>query len=56
MRVTSLIHVFEDARIRAFFVHPTYARRGLGSLLLEQCERVAREQGFTQFEIGATRR
>jgi GNAT superfamily N-acetyltransferase len=42
------------AKIRAFFVHPTYARRGLGSLLLDRCEREGRQQGFTRFEMGAT--
>src|SRR5437868_11135240 len=32
----------EAARIRAFFVHPKWARRGLGSRLLVSCEREAR--------------
>jgi GNAT superfamily N-acetyltransferase len=44
----------DPARIRAFFVHPDYARRGLGSLLLETCEDAAREAGFTQVELTST--
>ncbi len=44
----------ENARIRAFFVHPNWARRGIGSLILQACEQAAREAGFTGFELGAT--
>ena len=44
----------EAARIRAFFVHPAHARRGLGTLLLERCERDARAEGFTRLELMAT--
>ena len=44
----------DAARIRAFFVHPAYARRGLGSRLLVHCEQVARAAGFTCFEMAAT--
>lgn len=44
----------EAARIRAFFVHPEHARRGLGRLILEHCERAARAAGFTRLELGAT--
>src|SRR5580692_10752948 len=28
----------DAAKIRAIFVHPSHARRGLGSLILEHCE------------------
>ena len=42
------------AKIRAFFVHPNWARRGIGSLILEACENAAREAGFTRLEMGAT--
>ena len=38
----------EAARIRAFFVHPNWARRGLGSRLLALCEREARAGGFVR--------
>jgi len=45
---------WDAAKIRAFFVHPEWARRGIGSLILETCENAAREDGFTRFEMGAT--
>lgn len=44
----------DAARIRAFFVHPDYARRGIGRALLERCEREARALGFTRFELMGT--
>jgi GNAT superfamily N-acetyltransferase len=44
----------EAAKIRAFFVHPAYARRGLGSRLLAHCEQAAQAAGFTRFEMAAT--
>ncbi len=44
----------EAAKIRAFFVHPKWARRGIGSLILEACERAAIDAGFTRLEMGAT--
>lgn len=44
----------EAAKIRAFFVHPAWARRGIGSRLLEMCEAAARMEGFTRCEMGAT--
>jgi GNAT superfamily N-acetyltransferase len=44
----------DAAKIRAFFVHPQWARRGIGGLILEACENAAREAGFTRLEIGAT--
>jgi GNAT superfamily N-acetyltransferase len=42
------------AKIRAIFVHPAYARRGLGSLVLAHCESAAQAAGFTRFEMGST--
>jgi GNAT superfamily N-acetyltransferase len=42
------------AKIRAFFVHPGWARRGLGTRLLEACERAAWDAGFRRCEMGAT--
>jgi GNAT superfamily N-acetyltransferase len=42
------------AKIRAIFVHPSCARRGLGSLILAHCEAAARAAGFTRFEMGST--
>lgn len=44
----------DAAKIRAFFVHPAWARRGIGSKILETCEAAARAAGFTRFEMGAT--
>jgi len=44
----------DAAKIRAFFIHPGWARRGIGSLILEACENAARAAGFTRFEMGST--
>lgn len=44
----------EPARIRAFFVHPGWARRGVARLLLAECERAARREGFRRLELAAT--
>jgi GNAT superfamily N-acetyltransferase len=44
----------DAAKIRAFFVHPRYARRGIGTLILAACEDAARAAGFTHLEMGAT--
>jgi GNAT superfamily N-acetyltransferase len=44
----------QAAKIRAFFVDPSYARRGIGSLLLAHCEQAARAHGFSQIELMAT--
>lgn len=44
----------DAAKIRAFFVHPAWARRGIGSHILQLCERAAQAEGFTRFEMGAT--
>lgn len=46
--------VTDAAKIRAIFVHPTWARRGLGSLMLAYCEGQAQEAGFTRLEMGST--
>ena len=44
----------EAAKIRAFFVDPDSARRGLGSLLLNHCEQEARANGYRRVELMAT--
>jgi GNAT superfamily N-acetyltransferase len=44
----------DAAKIRAFFVHPDWVRRGIASLILETCEKAAYKQGFRRFEMGAT--
>ncbi|HGF1413878.1 TPA: GNAT family N-acetyltransferase, partial [Legionella pneumophila] len=38
----------------AFFIHPKFARQGLGSILLKHCEHEALLQKFTRFEMMAT--
>jgi GNAT superfamily N-acetyltransferase len=44
----------DAAKVRAIFVHPDFARRGLGSLILAAVEDAARLAGFTRFEMGST--
>jgi len=44
----------DAAKIRAIFVHPDWARRGLGSLILSTVENAARAAGFRHFEMGST--
>lgn len=44
----------EPARIRAFFVHPGWARRGVGRALLAHCESAARRRGFKSATLVAT--
>ena len=44
----------DAAKIRAFFIHPSWARRGIGSMILEGCENAAFAAGFTRLEMGAT--
>jgi len=54
-REDSLLDPKQDAaKIRAFFVHPKWARSGIGSMILEACENAAVEAGFTRLEMGAT--
>jgi GNAT superfamily N-acetyltransferase len=44
----------DAARIRAFFVAPTAARRGVGRALLEACTRAAAQAGFRSLTLMAT--
>src|SRR5256886_2561689 len=44
----------DAAKIRAFFIHPAWARQGVGSMILQACEEAARAAGFTRYEMGAT--
>jgi GNAT superfamily N-acetyltransferase len=54
-REDSLLDPLTDAaKIRAFFVHPDWVRRGIGTLLLDACEQAAMAEGFRRFEMGAT--
>lgn len=53
-RDASVIATDQPAKIRAFFVDPDHARRGIGSLLLEHCESQARSHGYKEVELMAT--
>jgi GNAT superfamily N-acetyltransferase len=54
-REDTLLDALRDAaKIRAFFIHPHWARRGVGSMILQACEDAARSAGFSRFEMGAT--
>ncbi|MDA7511549.1 GNAT family N-acetyltransferase [Verrucomicrobia bacterium] len=44
----------DPARIRAFFVDPKFARQGIGSALMNQCETAILAMGFERVEITAT--
>ncbi len=44
----------DAARIRAFFVHPAFARRGVGTAILDACLDAARAAGFRRVELAAT--
>jgi GNAT superfamily N-acetyltransferase len=54
-REDSLLDPVRDAaKIRAFFVHPEWVRKGIATRILETCENAARVAGFRRFEMGAT--
>lgn len=44
----------EPARVRAFFVHPDFARRGIGSAILRACEEAIVAAGFRAATMVAT--
>jgi N-acetylglutamate synthase-like GNAT family acetyltransferase len=44
----------EPAKIRAFFVHPQWARKRIAHAILSRCEAEARAAGFRQVELMAT--
>jgi N-acetylglutamate synthase-like GNAT family acetyltransferase len=44
----------DSARIRAFFVHPAWARCGIGRAILERCEKAIQLAGFGSVELVAT--
>jgi len=44
----------DAARIRAFFVHPAFARRGVGRAILDACLDGARAAGFRRVELAST--
>ena len=62
-RVDSLLEASVDAlldpttdaaRIRAFYVHPQWSRKGVASLILKSCEEAALDAGFKRVELAAT--
>lgn len=44
----------DAARIRAFFVHPDWARRGIGRAILQACETALCAAGFRRAELVGT--
>lgn len=44
----------DAARVRAFFVHPAWARRGIGRDILAACELAIAEAGFRTIDLVAT--
>ena len=44
----------DAAKIRAFFVEPEHARKGIGRAILAACESEARAYGFRSIELMAT--
>ena len=44
----------DAGRIRAFFIHPRWARRGIGRGIILACEEAARADGFTRMELVST--
>lgn len=44
----------DPARVRAMYTSPSYARRGVGRLILSLCEAAAVAEGFTRLELMST--
>jgi N-acetylglutamate synthase-like GNAT family acetyltransferase len=44
----------DPARIRAFYVHPDWSRRGIGRMVLSACEQAIQAAGFKRIELMAT--
>ncbi len=44
----------DAAKIRAFFIHPDWARKGIGRAILEACETEAKSFGFGSAEMMST--
>jgi len=54
-RDSALLDPAKDAaRVRAMYTHPSFARRGVGRLVLSLCEQTARAEGFRRAELVAT--
>jgi len=46
--------ILERSELRACYVSPDAARRGCGSVLVHEIERLARENGLTRLELAAS--
>jgi N-acetylglutamate synthase-like GNAT family acetyltransferase len=44
----------DPAKIRAFFIHPDFARQGIARAILARCESEARAHGFQALELMST--
>jgi GNAT superfamily N-acetyltransferase len=44
----------DAGRIRAFFIHPHWVRKGIGRRIIQACEDAAKADGFTRMELVAT--
>lgn len=44
----------DPAKIRAFYVHPEWARQGIGRQMMSACQDAAGQAGFTRLELLAT--
>jgi len=54
-RDSALLDPAKDAaRVRAMYTHPSFARRGVGRMILSLCEEAARSEGFGRAELVAT--
>jgi GNAT superfamily N-acetyltransferase len=46
--------MIHPARVRAMYTSPSFARRGVGRLILSLCEAAAAAEGFTRLELMST--
>ena len=54
-RSAALLDPAKDAaRVRAMYTNPSFARRGVGRLILQLCESAAAAEGFTRVELAGT--
>jgi GNAT superfamily N-acetyltransferase len=44
----------DPAKIRAFFIHPQHARKGVARAILDSCEQEANQHGFRSLELMST--
>eukprot|EP01006_Ploeotia_vitrea_P004698 TRINITY_DN115226_c0_g1_i1.p1 TRINITY_DN115226_c0_g1~~TRINITY_DN115226_c0_g1_i1.p1 ORF type:complete len:184 (-),score=15.18 TRINITY_DN115226_c0_g1_i1:69-620(-) len=44
----------ENSRLRAFYVHPDWARKGIATAIVQESEAAARADGFTTMQIVST--